>query len=190
MTSRTTILPKRNLSGFTGSGYQKGRPFIVQGLWFAALHLAFYRWWFPPAWRPPLLRLFGAKIGNHVLIRHRVRVLWPWKLSIGNDSWIGEDVFLLNLESISIGSDVCISQGAWIITGSHDRTSSTFEFDNRPITIKDGAWIAARATVLRGVTVGAMSTVGAGVVLRHDIGSNCIKAGSDRWSSERMPSTP
>lgn len=127
------------------------------------------RWWCPPAIRVAILRGFGAEIGSGVLIRHRVRVHWPWKLSIGRDSWIGEDSWLLNLEKLTIGSDVCVSQGVLLCTGSHQRRSPTFEFDNAPIIIEDGAWIAARAVVLRGVTIGADSVIGATALVTTDV---------------------
>jgi putative colanic acid biosynthesis acetyltransferase WcaF len=125
--------------------------------------------WCPPTLRVRLLRLFGAKIGQRVLIRQGVRVHWPWKLTLGNDVWIGVDAWLLNLEPIYIGSDVCISQGAFICTGSHEAKTSSFEFDNAPIRIEDGAWIAARATVLRGVTVGKDAVVGATALVVKDV---------------------
>jgi putative colanic acid biosynthesis acetyltransferase WcaF len=108
-------------------------------------------------------------VGDRVLIRHGVKVQWPWKLSIGDDVWVGEDAWLLNLEPIRIGNDVCVSQGACLITGSHDRRSPTFEFDNAAISVGDGAWIAARSTVLRGVSVGRGSVVAAGAVIAKDV---------------------
>lgn len=155
----------RDLRGFTGAGYDKGRPLIVQALWFAALNLLFVRWWLPRGLRPALLRAFGARVGERVLIRHNVRVQWPWKLEIGDDVWIGEGAWLLNLEPIVIEDDVCISQEAFLCTGSHDHRSPTFEFDNAPITVGRGAWIAARATVLRGVTIAPGRVVPAGTVV-------------------------
>jgi putative colanic acid biosynthesis acetyltransferase WcaF len=160
---------RRRLGGFTGAGYDKGRSLAWQAAWFATQHLIFAKWWFPARLRPRVLRAFGATIGRDVLIRHGVRVHWPWKLTIGNDCWIGEDASLLNLEPITIGSDVCISQGAFLCTGSHDRRSPTFEFDNGPITIGDGAWVAARAIVLRGTTMYEGTIVGAGAVVARDV---------------------
>lgn len=159
----------RSLARFTGANYDKGRPVAVQAAWFAVMNLVFTQWWCPSAWRPRILRAFGATIGERVFIRHRVRVLWPWKLTIGDDSWIGEDVWLLNLEPIRIGHDVCLSQGAQLITGSHDRRSATFEFDNGSIFVDDGAWVAVRATVLRGVTIGRGATVGATALAHRDV---------------------
>src|SRR6476659_5313625 len=133
------------------------------------MNLVFFRWWCPRGFRVTLLRAFGADIGENVFIRHRVRVLWPWKLTVGDDALIGEDVWLLNLEPIRIGSDVCLSQGAFLCTGSHDFDSDDFDYDNGPITIADGVWIAAEALVLRGVTVGSGTVIGARAVVRKDV---------------------
>jgi putative colanic acid biosynthesis acetyltransferase WcaF len=120
------------------------------------------------------LRWFGAQIGTGVLIRHQVNVQWPWKLSIGNDSWVATGADLYNIEDIVIGSDVCISQYVYLCTGSHDRRSPTFEYDNGPIVIENGVWLCARSTVLRGVTVGANSVVGATSLVSADIPPNSI----------------
>ncbi|MFJ4262341.1 putative colanic acid biosynthesis acetyltransferase [Paenarthrobacter nicotinovorans] len=163
---------QRNLAGFSGAGYDKGRPKLIQALWVIVSTLVCDRIWCPPQLRVALLRLFGASIGNNVLIRHGVRIHWPWKLSIADNVWIGVDAWLLNLEKITIGSDVCISQGAFLCTGSHDQNSPTFEFDNAGIVIADGVWIAARATVLRGVTVGANAVVGATALVHKDVPDN------------------
>jgi len=137
--------------------------------WLFVSGAVFTRWWCPAQARIAILRAFGARVGENVLVRHRVRIHWPWKLVVGNDSWIGEGAWLLNLEPIEIGANVCISQDSFLCTGSHDRTSPTFEFDNGPITIRDGAWIAARTIILRGVTVGEGATIGAGVTLSKDV---------------------
>lgn len=146
------VTPRR-LQEFTGAGYDKGRPKLWQAAWFATQNLIFAKWWCPAAWRPKILRLFGAEIGERVFIRHRVRVLWPWKLSIGDDSWIGEGVWLLNLEPISIGQNVCLSQEAFLCTGNHDANDVAFEYLNKPIAVADGAWVGARALVTAGTSI-------------------------------------
>lgn len=120
----------------------------------------------PTNFRPIILRFFGAKIGRDVLIRQRVKIHWPWKLEIGDHSWLGEGVWLLNLEQITIGSSVCISQDAFICTGSHKSSSPNFEFDNRPISIEDGAWICARSIVLRGSIIAQGQVIPAGQVFK------------------------
>jgi putative colanic acid biosynthesis acetyltransferase WcaF len=157
---------KRNLRSFTGAGYDKGRSKLWQVLWFAIMNAAFMKWWMPMRFRPAILRAFGAEVGKRVRIRQSVRVLWPWKLVIGDDCWIGEGVWLLNLEQITIEHDACISQEAFLCTGSHVHRDPAFGFDNAPIHIGIGAWIAARATVLRGTTVRDGEVVGAGTVVR------------------------
>lgn len=159
-----SIVVTRSLRSFTGRGYDKGRPVAVQAAWFAVSNLAFMKWWFPARLRPVVLRAFGARIGERVFIRHRVRVLWPWKLTIGDDCWIGEDAWLLDLEPITLEHDVCISQDAFLCTGSHDHRDPAFEYDNGPIHVGAGAWIAARATVLRGARIAPQEVVPAGSV--------------------------
>ena len=132
------------------------------------------RWWCPPRLRVSILRAFGAQIGRGVNIRHRVRIHWPWKLSVGDNTWIGEDSWILNLEPVTIGSDVCISQGVLLCTGSHDRRSRTFEFDNAPIVVEDGAWVAVRATVLRGSRIGHDSVIGATALVSGEIAPGSV----------------
>jgi putative colanic acid biosynthesis acetyltransferase WcaF len=156
------------LADFTGANYDKGRPKIVQALWLATSDVIM-NWWFPARARVAVLRAFGAQIGDGVLIRHRVRIHWPWKLNVGPNTWIGEGTWILNLEPVTLGSNVCISQDVFLCTGSHDRRSPSFEFDNAPIVIKDGAWVAARATVLRGVTVGERTVIGATALVSKDV---------------------
>lgn len=153
---------------FRPDGYDRGRSLPWQLAWLTVSNLMFQSWWLPARARPPMLRAFGADIGAGVLIRSRVRVHWPWRLSIGPRSWIGEGAWLLNLEHITIGADVCVSQEALLCTGSHQADDPAFSFDNGPIVVEDGAWVAARAVVLRGVIIGSGAVVRAGEVASRD----------------------
>ncbi|MFJ4044386.1 DapH/DapD/GlmU-related protein [Microbacterium sp. NPDC089987] len=159
----------RSLSGFTGAGYDKGRGRVWQAAWQLFSGMLVMPWYVPVPVRIAVLRAFGANIGCGVNLRSGVRVHWPWKLTIGDNSWIGERVWILNLEPVTVGHDVCISQDVLLCTGSHDRTSPTFEFDNAPIRIGSGAWVAARATVLRGVTIGERALVGATALVTRNV---------------------
>ncbi|MFJ8666164.1 WcaF family extracellular polysaccharide biosynthesis acetyltransferase [Streptomyces sp. NPDC093600] len=159
----------RNLPAFTLAGYDKGRGRVVQALWFAVMNTVFMAWFCPARLRVALLRAFGATIGDGVLIRHRVRVLWPWKLTVGDHTWIGEGAWLLNLEPVTLGAHVCVSQEALLCTGGHDHRAADFRYRNAPITVEDGAWVAARATVLAGVTVGRHAVVAAGTTCHKDL---------------------
>lgn len=154
----------RDLSGFSGDGYTKGRNLAWQITWYTLSHLVFQKWWLPARLRPGILRLFGADIGRDVLIRARVRIHWPWKLSVGANCWIGAGANLLNLEPIEIEPNVCISQEVFLCTGSHDRRSPTLEFANEPISIAHGSWVCARAFIRPGTEMAPNSFVGPGVV--------------------------
>lgn len=160
---------RMNLRGFQGHGYTKGRSRLVQAAWLCTQGLLLRHWWCPAKVRIAVLRAFGAQIGEGVLIRHRVRIHWPWKLRIGEGSWIGEGVWLLNLEPISIGQNSCLSQDVFVCTGSHRFDEPTFEFDNAPVHIGNRTWLAAQSTVLRGVTVGDDVLVGAKALVVKDV---------------------
>lgn len=180
---------ERDLARFTGVGYDKGRDILAQALWVAASTLLVERIWCSSSLRALILRWFGAKIGKGVLIRQHVLIHWPWKLIIANHVWIGVEAWLLNLESITIGSNVCISQVVFLGTGSHDRRSPTFEFDNGPVVIENRAWIAARATILLGVTIGAGALVGATALVTKSIesGTHALVPRARVSSTEREP---
>lgn len=177
---------RRNLAGFQGYGYDKGRNIIWQAIWVLISKYVVEQIWCPNKLRVRILRGFGAIIGSGVIIRHGVQIHWPWKLNIGDNVWIGVNAWLLNLEPIRIESNVCISQAVLLCTGSHDASSKTFEFDNGPIIIEETCWIAARATILRGVTIGSNSLIGATALVVKDVPSGskilapaaeCKKAG-------------
>lgn len=74
-----------------------------------------------------LLRLFGAKIGKGVVIKPGVNIKYPWLLTIGNNVWIGEKVWIDNLDNVTIANDVCISQDAILLCGNHNYKKSTFD---------------------------------------------------------------
>jgi putative colanic acid biosynthesis acetyltransferase WcaF len=97
-----------------------------------------------------LLKCFGAKVGKGVVLKPSVNIKFPWKLTIGNYSWIGESVWIDNLSEVHIGEHVTISQGALLLTGSHDFTKETFDLITRSIVLEDGVWIGARGIVYGG----------------------------------------
>jgi putative colanic acid biosynthesis acetyltransferase WcaF len=164
----------RRLAEFSNADYSNGRHLPWMAAWFVAQNLLFDRWWFPPRLRAPLLRFFGADVGKGCLIRHDVRVHWPWRLHIGDNVWVGESVWLHTIEDIWIEDNVCISQRASITTGSHDHKDPKFRTDNAPIRLRSGCWIGAEAMVMRGVTVGLNSVVGARALAFKDVPDNSM----------------
>lgn len=106
-----------------------------------------------------LLRLFGARIGKGVVCKPKVNIKYPWFLEVGDHVWIGEGVWIDNLCPVTIGSNVCLSQGVALLTGSHDWSVPEFPFFARPITIGDGVWVTAFRQIRPGVEVPAHTVV-------------------------------
>lgn len=168
-TDHAVAPPRHRLAEFTGRGYDKGRGRLVCAAWVLLAEPIQRSVLVPPRLRTRLLRAFGARIGRGTLIRHGVRIHWPWKLTVGRDCWIGVGAHLLDLDRIVIGDDVCISQQAMLCTASHDADDPRFEIQLGPITVGSGSWIATRATVLRGVTIGEDVVVGATALVTRDV---------------------
>jgi putative colanic acid biosynthesis acetyltransferase WcaF len=116
-----------------------------------------------------IFKLWGARIGHRLILRKYVKVQFPWNLEIGDDCWIGEEVWFINHEKVKIGSNVCISQRSIICSGGHDYRSASLEYAHKPIEIKDGAWVCLDAKVLPGVTIGECSVVSAGEIVRKSV---------------------
>jgi len=133
---------------------------------------------FPQKFKAFLLRLFGAKVGKGTVIKPRVNIHMPWKLEIGNNTWIGEEVFILSFEPVKIGSNVCISQRAFLCGGNHDYRDPAFRYRNGPITIEDGAWIGACCFLGPYVTVGTDTVVSASSVVTTTLKPNSIYRGN------------
>lgn len=167
-----------NLSKYKHT-YRSERSVIVRALWFfvglpllrcQALPSSSFRRW--------LLRLFGAEIGNAVVIKPGVRVKYPWLFRAGDHCWIGEEAWIDNLSLVDIGNNVCISQGAYLCTGNHDWADPAFGLTVRPIYIHDGAWICARAIVGPGANIGEGAVLTAGSVATKSIQPYAIHAGN------------
>ncbi|WP_349262343.1 WcaF family extracellular polysaccharide biosynthesis acetyltransferase [Geminicoccus sp.] len=157
----------------------RGRPsWVVQLWWFIETFLfhpspqVFY------GWRRFLLRAFGAKVGRNVLLRPSVRVTYPWKLVIGDHSWIGDDVVLYNLGMISVGRNAVISQRSYLCTGSHDYHDLAFPIKEQPIVVEDEAWLALDVTVMPGVTIGRGAVVSARSTVTRDARAGWLHKGT------------
>jgi putative colanic acid biosynthesis acetyltransferase WcaF len=160
----------QDLEAFRLPAHFRGKPAWFVQLWWI-VDAALFRM-SPQAlygWRRFLLRLFGCTVGKGVLIRPTVRITYPWKVSIGDFSWIGDNVTLYSLGKIQIGSNAVISQSSYLCTGSHDLESPVFEIYERPIAVEDEAWVATDVFVGPGVRVGRGAVVGARSTVLHDL---------------------
>lgn len=125
-----------------------------------------------------LLRAFGAKIGKKVIIRPSVKITYPWKVSIGDYSWIGDDVTLYSLGEITIGKNVVISQKSYICTGSHNYLQSDFPIFAKKITIEDECWLATDVFVAPGITINKGTVVGSRSSVYNNLPSNKVCVGN------------
>lgn len=125
-----------------------------------------------------LLRLFGAKIGRHVTIKPCVNIKYPWLLTIGNNTWIGENVWIDCLVNITIGANVCLSQGALLLTGSHNYKKTTFNLITGSVVLEDGVWIGAQAIVNHGITVASHAVLTAGSIATKNMEAYSVYQGN------------
>jgi putative colanic acid biosynthesis acetyltransferase WcaF len=138
--------------------------------------------------KPSILRLFGARIGRGVVIKPHVRIKYPWRLSVGDHCWIGQDTWIDNIADVTICSHVCVSQDCYLCTGNHDHRRKSFDLVARPITIETGAWVAASSLLLAGVKVGANAVVAAGSVVTKDVAPATMVGGNPaRLIKQREP---
>ena len=162
-------LPK----GFRGrSGVLVQLWWVVQSTLFGLSPQFMYRW------RNFLLRLFGAKIGKCVIIRPSARITYPWKLTIGDYAWVGDNVELYTLGEIVIGNNAVVSQRSYICTASHDHTKSSFDIYSVKTVIEDEAWVATDVYVAPGVTIGRGAVIGARSSVFSDMPAGMICVGS------------
>ena len=170
-------------------GLSRGKSAPVEALWYilkCTIFMSAIPW--PSALKVRLLQLFGASVGQGVVIKPRVNIHLPWKLNVGDYCWIGEGAWILNLEPVTIGAQCCISQNVFLCTGNHDFRDVAMPYRNAPIVIEDGAWIAAQCFVGPGVTVGSEAVVLAGSVVLKSLEGGAVYQGSpcvfvkSRWA--------
>ena len=178
--------PLLRLDLYDNSDFDRGAHRLKEALWVLCKCLFFlnpFPW--PSALRTSLLRLFGAQLGRGVVIRSGVNITFPWRFTVGNHVWIGDEVLILSLAQVTLGSHVCISQRAFLCTGSHDWRRETFDLQTRSIIVEDHVWISAQAFIGPGTNIGSHSVIGAGAVLLTNIPGNSLARGNPATISTR-----
>lgn len=174
-----TTSPWIDLRRYDQSHFDRGRSSWVILLWWFLQAIFFpltlHNLHAPRIW---LLRCFGAKIGRGVVIRPSARFTYPWKVEIGDHSWIGEEVMFYSLDRICIGSHAVISQKSYLCTGSHDVRDPAFRLMTAPIVVGNGVWIATDCFVAPGVTIGANTVVGARSTVLKDLPEGALCYGT------------
>ncbi|MDX1652577.1 MAG: WcaF family extracellular polysaccharide biosynthesis acetyltransferase [Brumimicrobium sp.] len=169
---------KKDLSSFNNDWYNPGNK-AKRALWYF-INLIFLK----NAWNPSSsikiywLKVFGAKIGKGVVIKPKVNIKYPWKLIIGNHCWIGEEVWIDNLDTVTLEDNVCISQGALLQCGNHNYKKPSFDLMIAPITLKEGSWVGARCNVAPGVKIDSHAVLSMGSTATKDLEAYKIYAGN------------
>lgn len=169
----------QDLSAFRLPKDFRGRSGFTVQLWWLVQATLFR--WSPQllyGFRRFLLRLFGADIGAGVIVRPSVTIPYPWKLKIGDHSWIGDDAVLYTFAPISIGRNAVVSQKCYLCAGTHDYQSPSFDIQGFPIVIEDEAWVAADVFVAPGVTIGRGAVVGSRSSVYSDLPPMMVCLGS------------
>jgi putative colanic acid biosynthesis acetyltransferase WcaF len=170
---------KVDLSQYSPGNFDRGAAVFKEALWRVVSLMLFRLCPFSASeLKCGILRVFGARVGRAVIIKPNVKITFPWKLTIGNDVWLGEECWILNLERVTIGNHVCVSQRAFLCTGSHNYNLPTFDLIVKPITVEDGAWLGAGCWVGPGVTVGSHAVLTAGSVASKRLEASAIYQGN------------
>ena len=177
-----------DLSTFRVPAGFRGRPGWYVQLWWVVQALLFR-----PSpqvaygWRRMLLRAFGAKVGEGAIIRPTVRVTYPWKVSIGEHAWVGDDVTLYSLGDIEIGAHSVVSQKSYLCAGDHDYQAVDFTIRGRSIRIGSQVWIASDVFVAPGVTIADGVVVGARSTVLRSLDGGHVYAGNPARAVKRRP---
>ena len=167
-----------DLSTYNNSWYNPGPP-LKRFAWYCINSVFFKSSLFPfYGFKVFLLRLFGAKIGKDVLIKPGVNIKYPWLLETGNNVWIGEKVWIDNLAKVTLGNNVCLSQGSLLLTGNHNYANRAFDLIVRTIVLEDGVWIGARAIVCGGAVCRNHVVVSVGSVVTGELEAMGIYRGN------------
>ena len=168
-----------DLSKYDNSWYNPGRSFLIRIIWYSINAFFLQNRFNPSSWvKIFLLRIFGAKVGEGVVLKPSINVKYPWNLEIGDYSWVGEKVWLDSLAPIKIGRNCCVSQGVYFCTGSHDWSDPAFELIIKPIIVENGVWVGAQSILLPGITLGSHSVVAAGSVISQNAEPYMVYAGN------------
>jgi putative colanic acid biosynthesis acetyltransferase WcaF len=170
---------KTDLSSFQNPEFSHGKSMLVRLLWIVLSRIFFETFVpYPNAWKSSILRLFGAKIGKGVVLKPSVKIKQPWRLEIGHHSWIGEGVWIDNLVHVSLASNVCLSQGAFLLTGNHNYKKTSFDLITGEIHLEEGVWIGAKSIVGPGVTCYSHAILSAGSATFQDLEAYSIYQGN------------
>ena len=102
------------------------------------------------------------------------------QISIGQGTFINYNCYFDNTSPISIGNNCDIAMEVIFCTSTHEmgtKQRRAGKSTGKPIEVKDGCWIGARATIMPGVTIGEGCIIASGSVVNKDCEPNGMYAG-------------
>ena len=169
---------KVHLNQFENSWYKPANKLKIFIWYFTNMFLFKTMLPIPSSIKVKVLKLFGASVGSGVVIKPNVSIKYPWFLAIGDECWIGEDVWIDNLAQVSIRNNVCLSQGAYLLTGSHNYKKEAFDLMLGEIVLEDGVWVGAKSVVCPNITCKSHSVLAVGSVATSDLEEYSIYQGN------------
>jgi putative colanic acid biosynthesis acetyltransferase WcaF len=173
---------KTDLSKYNNDWYKNSnltRGFFISALWFLTNSIFINSYlMIPVSLKLFILKLFGAKIGKNIMMKHGINIKYPWNLEVGDNAWLGECLWIDNLGKVIIGANACLSQGAMLLSGNHDYGKETFDLIIKDIIIEEGVWIGAKAVVCGGVTCHSHSVLAVNSVATNNLEPYSIYQGN------------
>ena len=167
-----------HLERYDNSWYKPGGSTLKRAVWMLIAQPVFGSGWLSYTQRARLLKLFGARVGDGVVIKPGVQVKYPWHLELGDHCWIGERVWIDNLTTVRIGTQCCVSQGAYLCTGNHDWSEPGFRLMIAPVQLCEGSWAGAKSVLTPGSVLGRYAVAAAGAVITGNVPDFQIYAGN------------
>ena len=116
-------------------------------------------------------------MGAGVFVGMHVQLFDPGNISLGERTVVNPNCVLDGRHPLRVSHDVDIGPHTHIWTLEHDPNDDGHATAGAPVQIEDHVWIAARATILPGVTLGRGAVVAAGAVVTKDVPPMAIVAG-------------
>ena len=159
---------------------------LLRVVWGVVWHL-FGSWTPVPmhGWRRTLLRAFGADVHPTARVYPGVKVWYPPNLVMREFSCMAGGVNCYCMDRVELGAYALVSQDAYLCGGTHDIDDPSFQLVARPILIGCNAWVAAKAFVGPGVTIGDNAVLGGGAVAFKNLEADMVYVGNPakavRW---------
>lgn len=124
-----------------------------------------------PFWciRRAVFKISGIKIGKGSTIHMGCKFFEPKNIIIGEDTIVGDRVFLDGRDTLKIGSHVDIASEVMIYNSEHNIKDPKFEAKSDNVEIGDYVFIGPRVIILPGVLIGKGSVIAAGAVVTDNV---------------------